>query len=470
MENIENVKKTKLKMPHSFIIIGMIVLLCTVLTYFIPAGQFERTIDPGSGRSIVVAGSFKYVEQSPVSPFGMFMSIMEGMVDAADIIFFCFFSYGFMVMLIRVGAFDAGVGALIRKLKGKDKYILPILIWIFGLMGATFGMYEEAYGFIPVVMAMAIALGYDGLTGAVVVMGSVAMGFAAAFVNPYTIAIAQTIAELPLFSGIFFRVIIFIAYMSMYTFYTMRYANKVKKDPTKSYLYGTDYNNLSNITHEELIGKELTGRHKISLVLFLLTIVTFVAGAILYGWYLYELSAIFIIMMFVIGFVNKKSLSETSEIFIDISKGIIFGAFIIGIARAVLIVLQHGNIIDTVCFYLAEGLSGLPSILAAEAMMVFQTLLNFFIPSGSGQATTSMPIMVPIADLLGINRQIAVLAFQFGDGFSNMFWPTQAAVDCAIAGIALNKWYKFFGPLFGILVTMQVIFMAIAVAINYGPF
>lgn len=470
MENIENVKKTKLKMPHSFIIIGMIVLLCTVLTYFIPAGQFERTIDPGSGRSIVVAGSFKYVEQSPVSPFGMFMSIMEGMVDAADIIFFCFFSYGFMVMLIRVGAFDAGVGALIRKLKGKDKYILPILIWIFGLMGATFGMYEEAYGFIPVVMAMAIALGYDGLTGAVVVMGSVAMGFAAAFVNPYTIAIAQTIAELPLFSGIFFRVIIFIAYMSMYTFYTMRYANKVKKDPTKSYLYGTDYNNLSNITHEELIGKELTGRHKISLVLFLLTIVTFVAGAILYGWYLYELSAIFIIMMFVIGFVNKKSLSETSEIFVDISKGIIFGAFIIGIARAVLIVLQHGNIIDTVCFYLAEGLSGLPSILAAEAMMVFQTLLNFFIPSGSGQATTSMPIMVPIADLLGINRQIAVLAFQFGDGFSNMFWPTQAAVDCAIAGIALNKWYKFFGPLFGILVTMQVIFMAIAVAINYGPF
>ena len=355
MENIENVKKTKLKMPHSFIIIGMIVLLCTVLTYFIPAGQFERTIDPGSGRSIVVAGSFKYVEQSPVSPFGMFMSIMEGMVDAADIIFFCFFSYGFMVMLIRVGAFDAGVGALIRKLKGKDKYILPILIWIFGLMGATFGMYEEAYGFIPVVMAMAIALGYDGLTGAVVVMGSVAMGFAAAFVNPYTIAIAQTIAELPLFSGIFFRVIIFIAYMSMYTFYTMRYANKIKKDPTKSYLYGTDYNNLSNMTHEELIEKELTGRHKISLVLFLLTIVTFVAGAILYGWYLYELSAIFIIMMFVIGFVNKKSLSETSEIFIDISKGIIFGAFIIGIARAVLIVLQHGNIIDTVCFYLAEG-------------------------------------------------------------------------------------------------------------------
>lgn len=470
MENIENVKKTKLKMPHSFIIIGMIVLLCTVLTYFIPAGQFERTIDPGSGRSIVVAGSFKYVEQSPVSPFGMFMSIMEGMVDAADIIFFCFFSYGFMVMLIRVGAFDAGVGALIRKLKGKDKYILPILIWIFGLMGATFGMYEEAYGFIPVVMAMAIALGYDGLTGAVVVMGSVAMGFAAAFVNPYTIAIAQTIAELPLFSGIFFRVIIFIAYMSMYTFYTMRYANKIKKDPTKSYLYGTDYNNLSNMTHEELIEKELTGRHKISLVLFLLTIVTFVAGAILYGWYLYELSAIFIIMMFVIGFVNKKSLSETSEIFIDISKGIIFGAFIIGIARAVLIVLQHGNIIDTVCFYLAEGLSGLPTILAAEAMMAFQTVLNFFIPSGSGQATTSMPIMVPIADLLGINRQIAVLAFQFGDGFSNMFWPTQAAVDCAIAGIALNKWYKFFGPLFAILVTMQAIFIAIAVAINYGPF
>lgn len=440
------------------------------MTYVIPAGQFDRVEDPATGRNLVVADSFKLVEQSPVTPFSMFMSIMEGMVDAADIIFFTFFSYGFMCMLIRVGAFDAGVGALIRALKDKDKYILPILIWIFGLMGASFGMYEEAYGFIPVVMGIAIALGYDAITGAAVVMGSVALGFASAFVNPYTIAIAQTIAELPLFSGLFFRVIVFITTMSIFTFYVMRYANKIKENPKKSYVFGMDFAALSNLTKEEMINLELTARHKISLILFFLTIVTFVAGAIMYGWYLYELSAIFIIMMFVIGLVNNKSLSEICEIFIDISKNIIFGAFVIGIARSVLIVLQKGNIIDTVCFYLAQSMQNLTSTFAAIVMFFFQTILNFFIPSGSGQAATSMPIMVPLADLLGINRQIACLAFQFGDGFSNIFWPTQAAVDCAIAGITLDRWYKFFGPLYGILLIVQVVFMAIAVAINYGPF
>ena len=440
------------------------------MTYVIPAGQFDRVEDPATGRNLVVADSFKLVEQSPVTPFSMFMSIMEGMVDAADIIFFTFFSYGFMCMLIRVGAFDAGVGALIRALKDKDKYILPILIWIFGLMGASFGMYEEAYGFIPVVMGIAIALGYDAITGAAVVMGSVALGFASAFVNPYTIAIAQTIAELPLFSGLFFRVIVFITTMSIFTFYVMRYANKIKENPKKSYVFGMDFAALSNLTKEEMINLELTARHKISLILFFLTIVTFVAGAIMYGWYLYELSAIFIIMMFVIGLVNNKSLSEICEIFIDISKNIIFGAFVIGIARSVLIVLQKGNIIDTVCFYLAQSMQNLTSTFAAIAMFFFQTILNFFIPSGSGQAVTSMPIMVPLADLLGMNRQIACLAFQFGDGFSNIFWPTQAAVDCAIAGITLDRWYKFFGPLYGILLILQVIFLIIAVAINYGPF
>ncbi len=465
-----SIKKFKISMPHSFIIIGTIVLICTIATYFIPAGEFDRVLDPATGRNLVVADSFKLVEQTPVTPFSMFMSIMEGMVDAADIIFFTFFSYGFMCMLIRVGAFDAGVGALIRALKNKDKYILPILIWIFGLMGASFGMYEEAYGFIPVVMGIAIALGYDAITGAAVVMGSVALGFASAFVNPYTIAIAQTIAELPLFSGLFFRVVVFIITMSVFTFYVTRYANKIKENPKKSYVFGMDFAALSNLTKEEMINLELTARHKISLILFFLTIVTFVAGAIIYGWYLYELSAIFIIMMFVIGLVNNKSLSEICEIFIDISKNIIFGAFVIGIARSVLIVLQKGNIIDTVCFYLAQSMQNLTSTFAAIVMFFFQTILNFFIPSGSGQAATSMPIMVPLADLLGINRQIACLAFQFGDGFSNIFWPTQAAVDCAIAGITLDRWYKFFAPLFGILIILQMVFMAIAVAINYGPF
>ncbi len=460
----------KFKMPHSFMIIGAIVLICTMATYFIPAGEFDRVLDPATGRNLVVADSFRFVEQTPVPPFGMLTAIMEGMVDASEIIFFTFFSYGFMCMLIRVGAFDAGVGALIRTLKDKDKYILPVLIWLFGLMGASWGMYEEVYGFVPVTMGIAVALGYDVLTGVAISMGSVAIGYAASFVNPYTIAIAQTIAELPLFSGAFFRIICFIVLMTVYTFYTLRYANMVKKNPQKSYVLGVDFAVLSQSSKEEMVELELTNPHKISLILFLLTIISIVAGAIMYGWYFYELSGVFILMMFVIGLINGKSFSEICDDFVDISKNILFGAFVIGIARAVLVVLRNGCIIDTICYYLAQSISGLSSTAAAIGMFLIQTIINFLIPSGSGQAVTSMPIMVPLADLLGINRQIACLAFQFGDGFSNIFWPTAAATPCAIAGLTLDKWYKFFAPLFGILMILQMIFMAIAVAINYGPF
>lgn len=464
-------KKKSWKLPHTFLVIGMILVLATIMTWLIPAGVFERILDPTTGRNLVLPDSFTLVAQNPVGPFGMFMSIMDGLVGAADVIWFTMISYGFMCMMIHVGAFNSGMGALIRLMRSKDKYLLPILIWVFGLMGAACGLYEEAYGFIPVMMSLAMALGYDALTGAVVVMGSVGVGYASAFVNPYTLAVAQSIAELPLFSGIGFRIICFIVFMTAYMLFTMRYANKVRKDPTKSYVYGDNFEHLSvGSSREELMGTKMTTNHKWSLIVFLITIVIFVFGALQFGWYFSELSAVYIIAMFIIGFINKLTPSEVCAKAVEIYKEILFACLVIGLARAILVVMQNGEIVDSVCYYMSNLLIGLPKTVAAVAMMLFQTLLNFFVPSGSGQAATSMPIMVPLADLIGMNRQIAVLAFQFGDGFSNLFWPTMTSISCAIAGCKLNKWYKFFGPLFGILLTLECVMMVIAVLINYGPF
>lgn len=221
--------KLKWKIPHGFLIVGSILLFVTILTWIIPAGQFDRVLDEATGKNVVVASSFHFVENSPVGLFKMFSAILGGLVNAADVIFFTMISYGYMCMLIYIGTFDSAIGTLIRIMGKREKFLIPILIIAFSLMGASFGMYEEAYGFIPVVMGISLALGYDALLGAVVVMGSVGVGFASAFVNPYTTAIAQGIAELPLFSGLWFRVLCYIVFTSAYIIFCMRYAIKVKK-------------------------------------------------------------------------------------------------------------------------------------------------------------------------------------------------------------------------------------------------
>lgn len=466
----QTTKKSKWELPHSFLVIGAILLIATIMTWIIPAGSYERVFDEATGRDIVLAGSYHAVEQNPIGLFQMFQSILTGLCDASDIIFFGMISYGYMVLLVHVGALNAGVATLIRLVKGKDLFIIPILCVVFSLMGASCGMYEEAYGFIPVVMGIMIALGYDGLLGVVIVMGSVATGFAAAFVNPYTTAIAQSIAELPLFSGLGFRVACYFVFVGAFIIMCMRYAIKIKKDPTKSYVYGDDFSHITTTGRDELINTPMTKRAAASLIVFFGSIALFVWGSLTYGWYFNEISAIFIICMFIVGFINGMGPSETCRTVAEIYKDILLASLVIGMARAILVVLQDGMIIDSVVYYLSSGLGNLPKTGAACAMIVIQNLINFFVPSGSGQAVTSMPIMVPLADTLGINRQIAVVAFQFGDGFSNMFWPTQAAIDCAIGGIALSKWYKFFAPLFLVFLALEFIMMIIACAINLGPF
>lgn len=463
-------KRIRFSVPHTFILLGIIIVLAMIATYIVPAGEFDRMKDPETGRTIVIADSYHPVEQSPIGPFEGFVAIEKGMVDAADIIFFVFFSYGFIYLILKTGAFNGAVGALLRRMKDKQKFIIPVSILFFGLLGATAGMYEETYGFIPVFMGIAVAMGYDALVGAVVVFVGVATGFAAAITNPFTIGVAQGIAELPMFSGIGLRIIIWIVFMATIIWYIMRYANKVKLNPESSVVYGVEFPMIASVTQDEVMKTEFTTRHKISILLFVMTIGTVVFTGIKLGWYIEELSGLFILMMVVIGLVSGLSLNQIAETFLEGCSKIVFGALVIGISRTVLIVLQEGCIVDTVVNYLAFSVANLSSYAAAEGMLVVQNLINFFIPSGSGQAATSMPIMAPVADLVGIKRQVAVLAFQFGDGFSNMFWPTAVATECGIAGIPLNRWYKFMGKLFAIMLLLQVVFIVIAVAIGYGPF
>ncbi len=460
-------KKKLLTVPHTYVIIGIILILVTLMTYLIPAGQYDRVLDEETGYDIIVEGSYHHVDQSPVGPFKMIQSLANGMADASDIIFFCFFAYGLVYMMIKTGAFYGGIGALQRLMHGVEILIIPVFMIFFGICGSTFGMYEEVYGLLPAFIGIAIAMGYDGLVGGAAVVLGVVTGFSAATLNPFTIGIAQGVSGLPIGSGIGFRIICLILFEGLAIWYLMRYAHKVKKDPSLSVVKDVSFHMDEGMTKEKMAQLPFTARHKLIILVFVATIALLVFGTTQYGWYLSELSALFIIAMFAVGLLGGFGPSEICKKFVEACTEILFGAMVIGVARSLVLVMNEGNIIDSLVYYLSSALSNVPNGIAAVGMVIVQNILNFFIPSGSGQAAVSMPIMASLADSIGMERQIAVLAFQFGDGFSNMFWPTVIATECGIMGIPLQKWYKFMWPLFIMMFALQIVLIMIATAIGY---
>jgi uncharacterized ion transporter superfamily protein YfcC len=316
--------------------------------------------------------------------------------------------------VLKTGALHSFIGFLLRVLEGKEIIIIPVFMYLFALGGSVFGMYEETFGFIPLFVGLAIAMGYDAIVGMCMVSLGVAMGFAAAFMNPFTVGLAQKFAELPLFSGMGYRLICWFVIVTMSILWTMRYARKVKKDPTQSLVYGLDMGELA-LDHNELINKHFHPRDKTILAMVVFMVGLLIWGVIKKGWYFNELAGIFLIMGILAGTLAGWGPSKIAATLLEGAREIVFGALVIGLSRGILIVMREGNIIDTVIYGLSQPLAAFPSWVAAEGMLFVQTLINFFIPSGSGQAATTMPIMAPLADLLNIKRQVAVLAFQFGD-------------------------------------------------------
>ena len=461
-------EKKKFHLPHIFIILFFIVLLCAILTWIIPAGEFDR-IENESGRMVVVPGTWHEVDASPVGPFTFFQAFFNGMVNAGEIVFFVFIAFASVSFIIKSGAFDGLVVVLMKVFKGKSSVIIiPIFMALFGLGSSTVGMFEEWIPFIPIFAAIFIGIGYDAVVGLAVVALGAGMGYSGAVMNPFTVGVAQGIAEVDYMSGAGFRILCHIVMIIVGAGLTMRYALKVKADPTKSLVYGDDFSALAtgNVDGQE---KEFGLKQKLVLIDLLAAIIIIVVGVKVKGWYFAEISAVLLIMGIIAAIIMRESLDEIGNSFAKGFQEACTSAMMIGIARATLIVLQAGNIIDTVVYGLSLPLSHLPSWLSGIAMLIMQTILNFFIPSGSGQAAVSMPIMAPMADLLGLTRDTAVLAYQFGDGLSNIVWPTAfAAIMAGLAGVKLEKWWKFIFPVFFALIGVQAIMMIIAVMTGFG--
>lgn len=458
--------------PHILVILLFVLAIAAICTWIVPAGAYDRVLDEASGRMIIDPASFHYLEKSPVGLFQMFVCLEEGLIQAANITFLIFCAFSSLYLLEKTGAMDAAIALMVRKTRNHPQYataIIVIIMILLAVWGSTGTMsYEEIIAFIPIFVAVSMALGYDAMVGVAISVIPVGVGFASATVNPFTIGVAQTIAEIPMFSGLGYRILI-LGVMTLFTIlYVLRYAAKVKKDPLKSLTYGIDYSDMA--VDEERMNTPMTTPRILSLACLFIAVAVMAWGLITQGWYINQVAAIFMMLAIVVGLINRWSANRIAKTLVEgLGKGVL-SAIIVGVARGVLVIMTQGNIIDTIihaCVSLIENLSLYAS---SAAMLLFQTLLNFLVPSGSGQAAVSMPIMTPIADLIGMNRQIAVLIFQFGDGFSNLLWPTSfMVIACAMAKIPLNKYYRWILPFLGIGFAIQLLFIFGAIAMNYGP-
>ncbi|MDM5213118.1 AbgT family transporter [Peribacillus sp. NJ4] len=436
-------KKTRLKVPHTYTLIFIIIILAGLASYVIPAGEFDRVEDKESGRMLVVDGSYHAIEQDPVSFFDLFTSIPLGLEKGAQIIFYIFLVSGAFGIIRTTGAIEAGVYKGVRSLEGREKLLIPLSMLIFSIGGFSMGMAEETIIFVPIGIAIARAMGFDAVTGTAMITLGAASGFFGGMLNPFTVGVAQSLAEVPLFSGIGFRFAVYIFVLAFAIWYVSRYANKVKLNPEKSVIYDIEQKEKRTVGLVDF--PELTARHKLVFIAMIFGLAFNIYGVFKWGWFLTELTASFLIMGIVSGLVGGLQLGKIFDSFIEGAKAVTFGALIVGFARAITVVLEEGKIIDSLVFMAASGISHLPQTLNVVGMFFTQAILNLFISSGSGQAAATMPIMVPITDILGLERQLAVLAFQYGDSVTNSIIPTSSALMgyLAIAGIPYERWVKF---------------------------
>jgi len=471
-------------MPHVFVLLTAVVFACSVLTYIVPSGKFEReTKEVGTlTRTVVVPNTYQEIPKhysveglilgdeeegkaSPVSLFGFLSSIPKGMKEAAEIIFFIFIIGGVFGILQRTGTIMALIQKLLDIFAQRSTLLIIVLMVTLGIGASTLGMGEEFLPLIPLFLIVSKKLGYDRVFGVGIVWIAAEIGFAAATTNPFTVQIAQGIAEVPLSSGMELRIVFFTITIIAGIVFLLRYGTKIKNNPSKSIMPDDEFS-LDDISFEKV---DFNKKHLMIMIVGI-TLFAFIIYAVqTFGWWINEMAGGFLLIGILAMIISRLSLKDASSSFVKGMSEMVVAALVVGFAKGVEVVLSEGQILDTIINSAANNLQNFHEFVAAGGMLVFQTTLNFFIPSGSGQAAVTMPIMAPLSDLLGITRQTAIFAFTCGDGFSNMVIPTSGILMAvlSLAKVPYTKWLKFILPLFTILFFLSVIFLIIAVIIQY---
>ena len=456
------------KSPDALVIISLVLILFTILTWVIPAGEYAREVV--DGRTVVMAGTYEAMEASPQGLGELLVAPIKGFVGAAHIIAFVILVGGAFSILTATGALDAGLGSVLKYAErnpSSKHFVVPVLMVIFSLAGCTFGMSEENLVFILITIPLARSMGYDNLVGVAIPFLGSAAGFAGAAINPFTVGIAQGIAELPIGSGAGYRWAVWAVFTIVAIVFVMLYIRKLERNPEKKLVTDDDDQSI----YETKESPVLDLPRKLVLILFVLAIALLMYGANQLGWYIDEISALFIALGLLSAIVTRMSVSKTVSSFTEGAKDMLTAAIIIGVSRAVLVVAEDGKIIDTVLYAMANGVEDLPDTISVQMMFFVQGALNIFIPSGSGQAAITMPIMTPLADILGIARQSAVLAFQFGDGLLNVIIPTSGVTMgiLSIARIPYSVWLKWVWKLILVFTIFSMLFLALPQYLDVWP-
>ncbi len=450
------------RVPDVYVIVCSLILVASVATWFVPGGAFDRQkVDRGGVEAeVVVPGSFHFEDSRP-QVLEVFTAPINGALRLANIIFFIFMVGGSFYVLNETQAIAAGIHHLVRLLKGREFLVIPTVMTVFSLFGATFGMCEEAIPFVLIFVPLALALGYDSIVGVSLTFLAAGVGFAGAFLNPFTVQIAQGIAGIQPVSGWGYRLVVWFIATGATITWVMVYAARVKADPVRSPMFELDTIRRQEVLAQQQAVTEMTLRRAICLAILLGGVVVMIVGVVVFKWYIIELTGLFLAMGLTAGVVSGMSANDLAKTFVNGCRDIAGAALIVGFAGGIVVILEAGNIMDTILWGMSSVTSQLPGVVTAQVMYLMQLCVNFFIPSGSTQAALVMPIMAPLAELSGITPQTAVLAYQFGDGFSNMIIPTSGVTvgTLAMARIPYEKWFRWNLPMQGMFILMSLLFL-----------
>ena len=440
----------RFKIPNTYVIIGAVILLCAVATWFVPGGQYVRA-DDGSL-------SYEQVDHVPQT-WQVFSSIYHGFVKQAGIIIFILVVGGAFWLLNATGAVASGISRFIARVGKYDKVVLVAVTVLFSLAGAVFGMSEETIPFVGIVVPLVVSLGYDAVMGMLLVYVAANVGFSSAFLNPFTVGIAQGMADLPLFSGMEYRIFCWALLTLLLTLFVVLYARKTKKAVAAEATAG-------------IAETVLTRRQAWILVTLLLTVVMLIVGVTVWDWYLPEITGLFLLMGIVCGVIAGFSANKIAEELLAGAKDILSAALVVGFASGIIVILQDGHIVDSILHSMQEGLEGTGPLASLSAMYGIQALINFIIPSATAKAAITIPIMAPFSDLVGVSRQAMVLAFQFGDGFTNMVTPTSGVLLAALAmaRIPYTKWVKWIWKMVVVLLVLGFLLLIPTVLLSIPEF
>lgn len=459
-------EKKQFQFIHTCALLFLLTVFAAFLTWVIPAGEFDYEKVGNVNR--VVAGTYHTVEQSPQGLWAVFKATVGGFTKASVLMTMIMFVGAGVHILQQTRSIELAFAKIAGGKKTNDAFIVFLIMLFMTIGGATGVFANPTVALIPIGILVTTTMGLDRASGFLMVYLGAYSGFNIGWANPSTIGIAHPIAELPVFSGLNVRVIIHIVNFIISYYFVLGYFKMVRKDPTKSLNYTAgmalkDYMGPGAMDAAEGGDEQIGAKHYINLLFTFGAIAVILYGSINYQWSNDKFAAVFLVLSIVLGIFNGYGINGTTKMFIKGCSTMLGAAFIVGFANAISIVLADGKILNTIVYAMSIPMTRFGSVIGANVMFIANIFINLFIPSGSGQAAAVMPIMVPVADLVGVTRQVAVQAFQFGDGFSNCIFPTAGTLmgSLGIAGVDWNRYAKWFLP----MILVQTLFSMIALTI-----